>query len=119
MKHVLMLAILLMAIPACVHAHATAERSEPKVGSELTKPPTEIRIWFSEELEPAFSKIMVFAPDGKEIDKKDTHVDPKDKRVLIVSLPPKLLPGAYHVHWHVVSIDTHRTQNEFKFNLKP
>ena len=99
--------------------HATAERSEPKVGSELTKAPTEVKIWFSEGVEPAFSLIQVFAPDGKEIDKKDTHVDPKDKRVLIVSLPAHLFPGSYRVHWQVVSIDTHRTQNDFKFVLKP
>jgi len=35
---------------------------------------------------------------------------------------PKFLPplpaGTYRVKWHVVSVDTHRTQGDFKFTVK-
>jgi methionine-rich copper-binding protein CopC len=107
-----------LAAPAMVWAHAFADRSEPRVGSTIAKAPAEVKIWFTQQIEPAFSKIEVFGPDGKEIDKKDTHVDPSDHHVLIVSLPA-LPAGTYKVHWHVVSVDTHHTQNDFKFEIKP
>jgi hypothetical protein len=32
---------------------------------------------------------------------------------------PALLPGAYRVHWHVVSVDTHMTEGDFSFTVKP
>ena len=100
-------------------AHAHPERSEPKVGSEISKPPTQVRIWFDEEINPASSRIQVFAPDGKEVDKKDTHPDSKDKRLLIVSLPERLPPGTYQVQWQAFSVDGHRTHDQFKFVVKP
>ena len=99
-------------------AHAFADHSEPRVGAEVHKPPAEVKIWFTQEVEPAFSRIEVSGADGKEVDKKDSHVDPIDHHVLIVSLPA-LPPGTYRVHWHVVSVDTHHTQNDFKFTVKP
>ena len=77
----------------------------------------EVRIWFTQHPEPAFSKIQVFGPDGKEVDKKDSHVDEKEKSVLIVSVE-QLPPGTYKVHWDVVSLDTHRTRGDFKFTVK-
>ena len=102
-----------------VSAHAMAEKSEPKVGSTVAKAPAQVRIWFSEEIEPAFSKIEVYGPDGKEVDKGDTHVDAKEKKLLVVSLKAELGAGTYRVHWQVVSVDTHRTHDEFKFVVKP
>jgi copper resistance protein C len=68
--------------------------------------------------EPAFSTITVSTDDDKQIDKKDSHQDDKDKKLLIVSLPD-LPAGTYKVHWHVVCTDTHTTQGDFKFTLKP
>ncbi len=114
---VLVLGILLA--PSALRAHAFADHSEPRVGSTIAKAPSEVKIWFTQEIEPAFSKIEVFGPDGKEIDKKDTHIDPADHHVMIVSLPSAVAAGTYRVHWHVVSVDTHHTQNDFKFVVKP
>ena len=100
-------------------AHAHPERSDPKVGSEIGKPPVQVRIWFDEEVKPAVSRIQVIGPDGKEVDKKDTHLDGKDSRLLIVSLPERVLPGTYEVRWQVYSVDGHRTHDQFKFVVKP
>ena len=110
--------IVVLSYASLASAHAMVERSEPRVGSEVGKAPPQVRIWFSEEVEPAFSKIQVFAADGKEVDKKDTHVDAKEKKLLIVSLAEHLGPGTYRVHWQVVSVDTHRTHDQFKFVVK-
>lgn len=113
-----LIAMLILLIASIAAAHATPDRSEPRVGSTVNKAPTEIHIFFNQDLEPAFSHIQVFDAAGKEVDKKDSHLDPGNKRLLIVSVPA-LGAGRYKVKWQVVSIDTHRTQNDFKFEIKP
>ena len=114
-----LLAVVMLLLSATfASAHALPDRSEPRVGSTVDKSPKEVRIYFNQDLESAFSRIQVFDSSGKEVDKKDSHVDPGNKRLLIVSVP-ELAAGKYKVHWSVVSIDTHRTQNDFKFEIKP
>jgi len=106
-----------LALQSTAWAHAFLDHAEPKVGSTVTNSPTEVKIWFTQELEPAFSSIEVQNAQGKEVDKKDVHVDAKDKSLLEVSLP-QLPAGTYTVAWHVVSVDTHRTQGHFEFTVK-
>jgi hypothetical protein len=97
-------------------AHAFLDRAEPKVGSDVSKSPVEVRIWFTQNLEPAFSAITVTGPDDKRVDKNNSHVDPQTPNLLIVSVG-ELPPGTYRVHWHVVSVDTHPTKGDFKFTI--
>jgi copper resistance protein C len=113
----ILVAILFLALQSQAWAHAFLDHAEPKVGSVITNSPGEIKIWFTQNLEPVFSVIEVRDAQGKEVDKKDSHVSDKDKSLLMVSLPP-LSTGTYMVTWHVVSVDTHRTQGSFKFTIK-
>ena len=99
-------------------AHAFLDHAEPRVGSTIKKPPSRVQIWFTQAVEPAFSKIEVFDANGKAVDKKDSHVDPADHHILIVSVP-ELPAGTYKVTWRVVSVDTHRTEGDFKYVVKP
>ena len=108
---------LFWALQSQAWAHAFLDHAEPKVGSTVTNSPTEVKIWFTQEVEPAFSSVQVQDAQGKEVDKKDVHVDIKDKMLLEVSLP-QLSAGTYTVIWHVVSVDTHRTQGRFEFTIK-
>ncbi len=94
------------------------DHAEPGVGSAAAKPPAEVKIWFTQNLESAFSTIKVLDAEGKQVDKKDAHLDSENKSILIVSLPP-LPGGTYKVVWRVVSIDTHHTNGDFKFTIKP
>ncbi len=103
--------------PTFAWAHAFLDHAEPKVGSTATFAPTEIKVWFTQELEPAFSSLEVADAQGKQVDKKDTKLDEKTKLLLTVSVPP-LPPGTYTVAWHVVSVDTHKTQGHFEFTIK-
>jgi methionine-rich copper-binding protein CopC len=112
--------ILLLSSAAIAHAyaHAFLDHGDPAVGSKVKQMPREVRIWFTEPIEPAFSSIKVFDATGKQIDKKDTNVDAKNKALLHVSLP-SLTPGTYKVVWRVVSIDTHSTKGDFTFQFVP
>ena len=108
----------ILATGTSAFGHAFLDHSEPRVGSTLGKSPVSVNIWYTQQPEPAFSRIEVYDSDGKEVDEKDTHPDEKDARELIVSLPD-LPPGKYKVVWHVLSVDTHKTQGDFKFTIQP
>lgn len=112
---VIVVAVTLVFISS-VWAHAFIDHAEPGVGSKLTSSPSAVKIWFTEALEPAFSKIQVLDDKGTEVDKRDTRVDPTNKQLLIVSLPP-LPSGKYKVIWRVVSVDTHSTNGSFEFEI--
>lgn len=98
-------------------AHAFVDHASPAVGSTVEKSPAEVRIWLTNEIDPAMSGIEVTDAGGKGVDLKDSHRDEKDHAVLIVSLPP-LSAGTYCVTWHVLSTDGHKTQGNFKFTVK-
>jgi methionine-rich copper-binding protein CopC len=99
-------------------AHAFLDHADPRVGSTVKAAPPVVTIWFTEELEGAFSKIQVFDAKGHEIDKKDSHVDAARPAVMTVSLPA-LPPGDYKVIWHAVAVDTHHTSGTFPFTVQP
>jgi copper resistance protein C len=98
-------------------AHAMPDHADPRVGSTVSSAPGDVTIHFTQEIEPAFSAIQVFDPSGKQIDKKDSHIDSQSRATLVVSVP-NLSSGTYKVVWHVVSVDTHKTQGDFKFTVK-
>jgi methionine-rich copper-binding protein CopC len=97
-------------------AHAFVDHTEPAVGSQIHTVPTQVRIWFTEKLEPAFSKIQVFDNSDQEIDRRDVKIDPLNAALLTVSLP-ELKPGSYKVVWRAVSVDTHVTTGRFTFEV--
>jgi methionine-rich copper-binding protein CopC len=109
--------ILFFSIQSHAWAHAFLDHADPKVGSTITTSPTQVKIWFTQNIEPVFSSVEVQDAQGQEVDKKDMHQDDKDKSLLIMSVPP-LPDGTYTVIWHVVSVDTHRTQGRFEFTIK-
>ena len=100
-----------------LEAHAFLERAEPSVGSTVRISPNEVQIWFTENIEPAFSTIQVFDATGNEVDKRDVHLDRSNKALLHVSLLPPLKAGTYKVVWRVVSVDTHVTNGNFTFRV--
>jgi hypothetical protein len=102
---------------ATASAHAFLDHADPKVGSSVATSPAQVKAWFTQHLEAAFSTMQVFDSTGKEIDKNDAHVDPDDTSILIVSLPT-LPAGTYTVKWKVVSVDTHHTHGSFDFTVK-
>jgi hypothetical protein len=101
---------------ARVEAHAFLKNAEPSVGSTVQSSPGEVRIRFTENVEPTFSSIQVFDASGKEVDKRDVHSDRSDRALLHVSLP-RLGAGVYKVVWRVVSVDTHVTNGNFTFRV--
>jgi len=90
----------------------------PAVGSSVRTSPTELKLWFTERLEPAFSKVRVEDGGGKQVDRGDGRVDAAAGVLLRVSLPP-LQAGTYRVKWRVLSVDTHVSEGDFTFDVAP
>ena len=108
--------LIFVAASARLEAHAFLKDANPAVGSTIQTSPSEVRIRFTENIEPALSSIQVFDPSGKEMDKHDLHLDRSDHALLHISLPP-LGAGTYKVVWRVVSVDTHVTNGNFTFRV--
>jgi copper resistance protein C len=114
-KLVLACAVLAIASPAW--AHAFLDHSSPAVGATVA-PPKQVSIWFTEEVEPAFSRIEVTDGNGNRVDEGSTTIDAANPELLNVAVKP-LPPGTYKVTWHVVSVDTHHTKGDFTFTVAP
>lgn len=124
MKHITSGAVL-VAAALCLgslqlSAHARLKRATPPVGGTVAVAdlPAELRIWFSEGIEPSFIECRVMDAEGNQVDLRDPRVDPEDHTEIRVSLP-RLAPGLYRVSWRVVSVDTHRTNGTFPFHVEP
>jgi methionine-rich copper-binding protein CopC len=107
-----------MSVASPARAHAFLDHANPAVGSTVHGSPPRVALWFTQELEPAFSTVRVLDQGNHRIDKGDEKVDPRDATLLQVSLP-QLAPGRYRVEWRVLSVDTHVTEGDFTFVVAP
>jgi len=112
----LLLAFVLWGTASVSWAHAFLDHAAPAVGSQIHNSPVEARIWFTEKVEPALSRIQVFDAANSEVDKRNVRIDGSNSALLEVGLPA-LKPGKYKVVWRVVSVDTHVTTGDFTFNV--
>ena len=99
-------------------AHARLERATPAIGGTVASP-SEIRLDFSEGVEPKFSGVTLTAAGGATVALGAARNEAGHQEVLIVPVGKPLPPGAYIVHWHAVSVDTHHTQGDFQFTVSP
>jgi methionine-rich copper-binding protein CopC len=100
-------------------AHARLQKAVPAVGATVSVSPNEIRLKFSEGVEPRFSAIALTTPEGVAEPMGKPSVDPGDDSVLIATIAQALKPGVYKVTWRAVSVDTHKTQGSFNFTVTP
>lgn len=114
----LWIAAVLSAFAPIAGAHAHLDRARPAAGSAVREPPREVKLWFTQRLEAAFSEVRVIDAAGRRVDNDDAKVDADDARVMRVSLPP-LSPGTYRVRWRVLSVDAHASEGEFTIDVLP
>ncbi|KFE56811.1 copper homeostasis periplasmic binding protein CopC [Pseudomonas syringae] len=103
-------------------AHAHLDSQLPAADSTVSSP-KELRLKFSEGVEEKFTKISItsVAASGKNLVEPVPGIatDPADKTVLIVTPGAPLAPGEYKVEWHVVSVDTHKSEGSYRFSVSP
>jgi methionine-rich copper-binding protein CopC len=105
--------VLLLLLTTAAHAHAMLERADPRVGNKVASPPHAVTLWFTQKLEAAFSTITVTNAAGERVDTGKTRVSGNQ---MSVGVRPGG-SGTYRVNWQVLSVDTHRTDGSFTFQV--
>ncbi len=118
-KHVIIPFLLAVCTMSSADAHALLRHAAPGAGATVSPGPTSLRLSYSEGVEIAFSKVVVAMADGMAMTPKSVALDPSDPATIIVAFAAPLPPGHYTVTWHVVSVDTHKTQGDYDFDVKP
>jgi methionine-rich copper-binding protein CopC len=119
MKPVLIIAGLATALSAqAAQAHAFLDHAAPAVGSTIAAAPSQVQLFYTQDLEPAFSGATLADANGQPIATGPAVFDPQNKAEMVLNLP-KLPPGHYKVSWHALSVDTHRTTGAFGFDIQP
>jgi methionine-rich copper-binding protein CopC len=112
--HTLVLSLLLALLgTAAARAHAFLDHANPLVGSTVATAPHEVSLWFTQNIEAAFSAVEVSDAKGARVDQGKAQISGNAMRV---GLKP-LAPGTYRVRWHVLSVDTHKTEGNFTFRV--
>ncbi len=107
-------ALLLMPLAApAARAHAHLDHANPMVGATVPTAPAEVALWFTENLEPAFSSVEVTDPSGARVDQGKAAVSGNTMQIGLKAVGP----GTYRVHWHALSVDTHTTEGNFTFHV--
>ncbi len=106
--------LLLVALgSAAARAHAFLDHANPLVGSTVATAPREVSLWFTQNLEPAFSSVEVSNAAGTRVDQGKPRISGNTMRVGLKALGA----GTYRVRWHVLSVDTHKTEGSFAFHV--
>ena len=116
MRYRTLLAMLPLCLVSIARAHAILDHADPRVGSVIASAPARLSLWFTQEVEPALSKVEVHDAKGARVDEGSVQVDSADATLLRIALKP-LPPGSYEVRWHVLSADTHTTDGHFRFDV--
>jgi hypothetical protein len=103
---------------AGAQAHAFLDHADPKVGSAVRAAPSQVRLRFTQALELPLCVVAVSGPAGFG-GSGPVKAVPGDKQAIAVSLRAPIPPGAYVVRWRVVSADTHTTEGDFTFKVRP
>ena len=112
--HICILSLLLVSLgPDAACAHAFLDHAIPLVGSTVRAAPREVTLSFTQDLEAGFSSVEVTDAHGARVDAGKPQVSANTMRIGLRTLAP----GTYRVRWHVLSVDTHKTEGSFTFQV--
>jgi methionine-rich copper-binding protein CopC len=108
-----MIPLVLLLATTAANAHALLDHAEPRVGNTVAAPPREVTLWFTQKLEPAFSSITVTNAAGQRVDTGKARISGSQMSVSLRAGGA----GTYRVTWQVLSVDAHRTNGNFTFQV--
>jgi methionine-rich copper-binding protein CopC len=106
-------ALFALALSGSAQAHAMLSSASPPVGGSVGAAPRQVTLTFTQGLEPSFSAVQVTDSKGARVDTGKAQVSGSTMSVGLKALSP----GTYRVNWHVLSVDTHKTQGSFSFHV--
>ena len=110
-----MVAVLAL-VTAPASAHAALSSTTPQQGSQLTAPPGDVTLVFTEEVGLSARSVQVADARGRRVGTGGPQHVGGDSRTVRVALPG-LGKGSYTVTWRVVSVDGHPVSGTFAFGV--
>src|SRR2546421_11333781 len=105
---VLFATCLALVLPGTSEAHAILLRSDHAKDAVLPVAPAQVRMWFSEALNPAFSTAVVVNGANTRVDIGNALVSPSDPTEMDVTLKSNLPPAVYIIVYRTDSnVDGH------------
>jgi copper transport protein len=107
-----------LAAPAAAWAHAALLRTFPVASRTIDTPPTQVRLAYSEPIEPRFAIVSVTDASGRQLTSGPPQRAPGSPQTLVT--PLRQAPqGWYLVFWRVISADGHPVRGAFTFAVGP
>jgi copper transport protein len=107
-----------LVVPAAAWAHAALLRTLPSASQTVNTPPKELRLTYSESVEPRFAIVSVTDADADQQTAGPPRRAAGNVDTLVVPLK-KLGQGWYLVWWRVISADGHPVRGAFTFAVGP
>jgi copper transport protein len=107
-----------LAAPAAAWAHAALVRTVPEASRTVNTPPVEVRLTYSEPIEPRFAIVSVTDAAGRQVTSGSPQRAPGSPQTLLTPLR-RVPQGWYLVFWRVISADGHPVRGAFTFAVGP
>jgi copper transport protein len=107
-----------LALPASAWAHAALLQTVPQASRTTNVAPTEVRLRYSEPVEPRFAIVSVTDAAGRQVTDGDPAAAPGSPQTLVTPLQ-RVPEGWYLVFWRVISADGHPVRGAFTFAVGP
>lgn len=98
-------------------AHAMLVKAEPARRAALTRAPSQVRLWFNEEIEKDYASLAVQDAAKATVTETKPHVAADDPKSIVLPLP-ELEAGKYTVKFRVLSVDGHVVDSSYDFTVK-
>jgi copper transport protein len=106
-----------LALPAQAFAHAYLVRTVPEASRTVSNRPRQVRLTYSEPVEPRFAVVSVTDAAGEQLaGEPQRAADDRDTLVVPIRQTRR---GWYLVYWRVVSVDGHPVRGAFTFAVGP
>ncbi len=100
------IAMVLCVYAASALAHSMLVKAEPPRRAVLTQSPTQVQLWFNEEIEGDYASLVVLDAEKHPVTEIKPQLAPNDQKSIVLPLP-ELSPGKYSVKFRVLSVDGH------------
>jgi copper transport protein len=105
-------------LPGAAWAHAALLKTSPVASRVVNTPPKEVRLTYSEPIEPRFAIVSVTDAGGRQVTSGSPQRPPGQPQTLVTPLQ-KIPEGWYLVFWRVISADGHPVRGAFTFAVGP
>ena len=107
-----------LALPAAAWAHAVLLHTDPVASRTINAAPAEVRLTYSEPVEPRFAIVSVTDAAGRQVTSGPPAAAPGSPQTLVTPLQ-HVPEGWYLVFWRVISADGHPVRGAFTFAVGP